>query len=120
MSEKPRHHRNRSAGGERVTSTPSARDRRSGQRHSPETAVSQKQLPDGRRVVNVHGYTVKRPQGGTGESTVALPKRVFLEGAARIVAQDIVRFTKVAHDVVTFTRTARSNLGGLREAKAAK
>ena len=55
-----------------------------------------------------------------GEALVAVPKGVFLEGAARIVAQDIVRFTKVAHDIVIFTRSAKSKIRGIRNAGTAK
>lgn len=110
----------RSSKGELVTSTPVLRDRRSDRRGSPEVSIGQQRLPDGRYAVRVQGHTVKGQRTAPGESIVAIPKSVFLEGAARIVAQDIVRFTKTARDIVSFTRPAVRRLRSFRKARAAK
>jgi len=96
--------------GESVSFSSVVRDRRSGRRGAPEVSVSQERLSDGRHVVGVQGYTVRGARTATGETMVAIPKSVFLEAAARIVAQDIVRFTKVARDIVTFARPAMDRI----------
>jgi hypothetical protein len=114
MSEKLTHSIKGAVEGEPVTFTPVFHDRRSEPSGSPAISVGHERLPDGRRAVGVQGYTVKGARTPAGESIVAIPKSVLLEGAARVVAHDIVSFTKVASDVVGFTRTAMNNIRRVR------
>lgn len=109
-----------SVGEERVTFTSVARDRHSQGGGSSEISVAQERLPDGRQAVGVQGYTVKGIRTPAGEDIVTVPKSVLLEAAARIVAQDIVRFTTTASDIVTFARNTASRIRGVRNRKTGK
>ncbi len=85
-----------SVGGESVTLTPVFHDRRSNASGSPEISVGKKPLPDGRQAVGVQGYTVDGAPTPAGESIVTIPKSVLLEGAARVLVNDIATFTSNA------------------------